>query len=72
MVIGARAILESGQRMPPEVMEFLVASRMLGSVTLGDRQDAYQVWLAYRPVLFKDGQLSLLFRILVAESTMPD
>ncbi|HXD04095.1 MAG TPA: hypothetical protein VN627_12395, partial [Novosphingobium sp.] len=72
MVSGARAILESGQRMPAEVVEFVVASSMLGSLTLGDRQDAYRLWSAYGPKLFKDGRPSLLYRILVAESAMAD
>ena len=70
MVIGARAILESGQRMPDEVVQFVVASSMLGSLTLGNRQDAYALWNAYGPRLFKGGPPTLLYRILVAESTM--
>ena len=72
MVSGARTILESRQRMPVEVVQFVVASSMLGSLTLGDRQEAFRLWSAYGPKLFSDGRPSLLYRILVAESTMAD
>jgi hypothetical protein len=72
MVSGARAMLESGQRLPPEVAKFVIASSMLGSVTLGRRQDAHRLWVAYSPILFMDDRLGLLYRILVAESTTPD
>ncbi len=72
MVSGAKAILESGQRMPQEVVQFVVASSMLGSLALGDRQEAYRLWSAYGPKLFKDGRPTLLYRILVAESTVAD
>ncbi len=72
MVSGARAILESGQRMPPEVVRFVVASGMLGSLTLGDRQSAFLLWNAYSPMLLKGGRPSLLYRILAAESSTPD
>jgi spermidine synthase len=72
MVSGARAVLESGERMPAEVVKFVVASSMLGSLTLGDRHGASRLWSAYGPLLFKDGQPSLLYRILIAESTHAD
>jgi hypothetical protein len=69
MVSGARAILASGQSMPAEVVQFVVASSMLGSLTLGDRQESLKLWSAYGPKLFTDGRPSLLYRILVAESS---
>jgi len=72
MASGARTILESGERLPAEVVQYVVAAGMLGSLSLGERQSAYGLWTAYGPKLFNDARPSLLYRILVAESTMAE
>ncbi len=66
---SARIILEGGQRFPPEVLKFVVAYGMLGSLMQGDRNGAFRLWAATRTAMFPDGRPDLLFRLLVAETS---
>lgn len=72
MVSGAKAILESGNRIEPVALRFLVASGMVGSLIQGDRDGSFRFWSGYRSILFGTGQPDLFFRMLAAESTKPD
>jgi len=72
MVSGAKSILESGKRVQPDALRFLVASGMVGSLTQGDRDGSFRFWSGYRSILFGTGQPDLFFRMLAAESTQPD
>ncbi len=68
---GAKAILDSRQRLPPEVLAYVVATGMVGDLVQGDRLGAYRLWLATQQALFKNHPPDLLFRLLVAECTEP-
>lgn len=72
MVSGAKSILESGKRVQPDALRFLVASGMAGSLMQGDRDGSFRFWSGYRSILFGTGQPDLFFRMLAAESTKPD
>ena len=62
MVSGAKSILESGKRIEPDALRFLVASGMVGSLMQGDRGGSFRFWSGYRSVLFGTGQPDLFFR----------
>ena len=72
MVDGAKSILESGNRIKPEALRFLVASGMAGSLMRGDRDGSLRFWSDYRSILFGTGQPDLFFRMLAAESAKPE
>ena len=48
MVSGAKSILESGKRVQPDALRFLVASGMVGSLMQGDRDGSFRFWSGYR------------------------
>jgi spermidine synthase len=72
MVRGAKVILESGKRIEPVALRFLVASGMVGSLMQSDRGGSFRFWSSYRSILFGGGRPDLFFRMLAAESTKPD
>lgn len=72
MVSGAKTLLEGEQQIPPDAIKFVVASGMLGSLMQGDREESFRLWSTYRSRMFGNGQPDLLFRLLVADSTIPD
>jgi len=45
---------------------------MLGSLMQGDRDAAFRLWSANQSTMFGTDQPDLLFRLLVADSTIPD
>jgi len=71
MVRGAQSILESGKRIEPVALRFLVASGMVGSLMQADRDGSLKFWSNYRPILFGGGQPDLFFHVLAAESAKP-
>jgi len=71
MAASANEILASRQPMPPEVLEFVAATGMVGNLVLGDRSSANRIWLATRAAMFNNGPPDLLFRVLAAECTTP-
>ncbi|MEI6592761.1 MAG: fused MFS/spermidine synthase [Holophagaceae bacterium] len=66
-----QTVLQTPQRLPREVLQFLVASGMAANLAMGDRPTANRLWVTGRTVLFPDGEPDLLFRLLVAESLAP-
>jgi predicted membrane-bound spermidine synthase len=72
MADGAKSILQSGKRIKPEALRFLVASGMAGSLMRGDREGSLRFWSDYRSILFGTGQPDLFFRMLAAESAKPE
>jgi spermidine synthase len=70
MVSGARAILESRRPTDRTALKFLVASGMAGAMMQGNREESLRLWQAYRSALFGTDEPDLLFRLLLADSTI--
>lgn len=71
MATSAASILASRQRMPREVLEFVVATGLVGNLLQGDSSSAHRLWMATRVLLFNSDPPDLLFRLLAAECTTP-
>jgi hypothetical protein len=72
MVSRTKSVLESGKRVQPDALRFLVASGMVGSLMKGDQDGSFRFWSGYQSILFGTGQPDLFFRMLATESTKPD
>ena len=72
MASGARTILGGKQQMQQEEIKFLVTSGATGSLMQGDKAGALGLLSAYRSGTFGAAGPDLLFRMLTADSTMPD
>lgn len=70
MADSARTLLESGKIMTQARLRYLVASGMLGFLAQGEKKESLRLWYKYQPVIFSDKQPGMLFRLLVANSTI--
>jgi hypothetical protein len=68
-VDAAGSLLEQHEDLPPRMVQYLAESAMLGYLMQGKKSEAYQLWTRYKTRMFGDKEPSLLFRLLVAEST---
>jgi len=72
MTRAARLVLERRGLEFPQRTRYALAAGMTGLLMQHDRQGAGMLWSRYGPGLFPAGRPDLLFRLLVAESTIPD
>jgi spermidine synthase len=68
MSAASRTLLESVNNLPSGLLQYAVASGMLGSLVQGDKAGSYRLWSKYKVKMFGGKELDLLFRLLVAES----
>ncbi|MCK9420326.1 MAG: spermidine synthase [Nitrospirae bacterium] len=68
MARAAQTMLESGQRLPPDALKYVVLSGMMGHLRQGDREGSLKLWSRYQPEIFGADNPDLLFRLLAAES----
>ncbi|MGE5699009.1 MAG: spermidine synthase [Deltaproteobacteria bacterium] len=71
MVDGAKTLLRSGEIKEIIALKYVVASGMLGSLILEDKEEAFRFWSSYRPVLLMDGNPDLLFQFLLSHCVLP-
>jgi predicted membrane-bound spermidine synthase len=71
MVSAAHIILDGGQPLPRQMLQYGVAAGMVGALGQGDREGAYRFWSAHGSGLLDttDGP-HLLFRMLAAGSAL--
>ena len=65
---GVQTVLQTPQRLPKEVLKFLVASGMAANLAMGDRPAANRLWVTGKTLLFSESEPDLLFSLLAAES----
>jgi hypothetical protein len=68
MVTGAKSLLRTGEIKETIAIKYLVATGMLGSLVLEDKEEALRFWSHYRLMISEKGQPDLLFRLLLANS----
>jgi hypothetical protein len=71
MVVAAKTLLRSGEFRETMSMKYLVACGMTGSLAQGNKEEALLFWTAYGRVILEAGPPDLLFRFLLANSTLP-
>jgi predicted membrane-bound spermidine synthase len=65
----AKSLLLQEPNIPQGPMRYLVASAMLGALAQGDQEGSLQLWNEYQSRLYGSGEPSLIFRLLVSESS---
>ena len=68
MTLTAGSLLAEARSLPPEALEYSLASGMLGQLTLGNREEAYKLWTAYGYRVIGTDMPQILFRMLAANS----
>jgi len=69
MTLAAGSLLTYFRSLPPETLEYTLASGMLGQLAQGNRDEAYKLWTAYGYKVIGSDMPQILFRLLAANST---
>jgi hypothetical protein len=69
MTTAAHALLAEVGALPPEVLEYTLASGMLGHLARGNNEAALRIWHAYGYRVISSTMPEILFRLFVANST---
>jgi hypothetical protein len=68
---SARVLLE-GAHLNRATIKYLTVSGMLGYLMQGNKEESYRLWSHNNATLLGNEKPDLLFRLLVAESTLPE